>query len=180
MENTQDQTVEETKIEGTGEADTQTADNKQNEETVDVKTEAQKIADGIVAKKMKGMPTKEELKAFKEWQESKKTEAEKQTELTQNNVDLKNQNLLLSQKLAVVNADVNKEYRDFVQFTVSQMEGEFEDNLDTFLKENPKYLQSKETVEMPKTTGVAVQKINENADSGVNAILKAKHPELFN
>lgn len=179
MENTQNQTVEDVKVEGTGEADTQTADNNQNEKTVDVKTEAQKIADGIVAKKMKGMPTKEELKAFKDWQESKKTEAEKQTELTQDNVNLKNQNSLLTQKLAVVDAGVDKEYRDFIQFTVSQMEGEFEDNLDTFLKENPKYLQKEETVETPKTTGVEIKKIAEKAENGVAAILKAKHPELF-
>ena len=40
---------------------------------VDIEAKAQKIADAMVAKKMKGMPTKEELKAFKDWQESQKT-----------------------------------------------------------------------------------------------------------
>lgn len=44
---------------------------------VDVKAEAQKIADAIVAKKLKGMPSKEEVKAYHEWKESQKTEAEK-------------------------------------------------------------------------------------------------------
>jgi hypothetical protein len=47
---------------------------------IDAKTEAQKIADAMVAKKLKGMPSKEELKAYKEWQESQKTEAEKTNE----------------------------------------------------------------------------------------------------
>jgi hypothetical protein len=48
--------------------------------TVDAKAEAQKIADAMVAKKLKGMPTKEELKAFKDWQESQKTEEQKTNE----------------------------------------------------------------------------------------------------
>lgn len=46
----------------------------------DVKSEAQKIADAMLAKKLKGMPSKEELKAFKEWQESQKTEEQKQSD----------------------------------------------------------------------------------------------------
>lgn len=44
---------------------------------VDVKAEAQKIADAMVARKLKNMPSKEELKEFHDWQEAKKTEAEK-------------------------------------------------------------------------------------------------------
>lgn len=48
---------------------------------VDVKAEAQKIADAMVARKMKNMPSKEELKAFHEWQEAQKTEAEKYADI---------------------------------------------------------------------------------------------------
>lgn len=44
---------------------------------VDVKAEAQKIADAMVARKMKNMPSKEELQAYREWKESQKTETEK-------------------------------------------------------------------------------------------------------
>ena len=179
MEQENVQNVEETKETKTTEnTETQTAEQKVGKTFT--QAEFKDALDKEVARKTRGIPTKEELKEFNAWKESKKTEAEKQTELTQNNIDLKNQNLLLTQKLAVIDAGVNKEYRDFIQFTVSQIEGEFEDNLDAFLKENPKYLQNEKIVETPKTTGVAVQKINENADSGVNAILKAKHPELFN
>lgn len=43
----------------------------------DVKSEAQKIADAMLAKKMKGMPSKEEIAAFKKWQDDQKTESEK-------------------------------------------------------------------------------------------------------
>ena len=57
------------------------------------------------------------------------------------------------------------------------MEGEFEDNLKDYLKENPQFLISK--VETPKSNGVATQKISDDADDGVTAILKQKHPDLF-
>lgn len=182
MEDTNKNTVEEPKIEGTGEADTQTADNNQNENATNVKTEAQKIADGIVAKKMKGMPTKEELKAFKEWQESQKTKEEKQNEIVEENKALKTRISELENMQVVANAGVDSKFQKFVLSEVLQLEGEFEDNLTEYLKENLQFLQKTEvekTVETPKTTGVAVTKINENAENGVAAILKAKHPELF-
>lgn len=57
-------------------AEAATADEPKNT-GVDIKAEAQKLADAIVAKKLKGMPSKEEVKAFHEWKESQKTEAEK-------------------------------------------------------------------------------------------------------
>lgn len=60
---------------------------------------------------------------------------------------------------------------------VSEIEGDFEDNLKDYLKENPQFLISK--VDTPKTNGVATKKISEDADDGVTAILKQKHPDLF-
>lgn len=44
---------------------------------LDVKSEAQKIADAMVAKKLKNMPSKEELAAFRKWQDDQKSEAER-------------------------------------------------------------------------------------------------------
>lgn len=175
-----DGTVEIENNEETGEASTQAAENSQTEGKENVESEVQKMADAIVAKKLKGMPTKEELKAFKEWQDSQKTEVEKQNELTQKMTDTKLENDKLKQRLAVADADVSKEFRDFVRFTVSEMEGDFEDNLQEFLKANPKYLQKEEVAtETSKTNGVATKKIGNNAEDGVEAILKAKHPDLF-
>lgn len=125
------------------------------------------------------LPPKEEMEEFKKWKESKKTEAEKQQEILNENISLKNKITELENISVVANAGVDSKFQKFILSEVSQMEGDFEDNLKDYLKENPQYLQTKETVETPKTTGVAVQKINENADTGVSAILKAKHPELF-
>ena len=48
----------------------------------------------------------------------------------------------------------------------------------SYLKDNSQYLKTTPE-EAPKDTGVPVKKLNEKAESGVTAILKEKHPELF-
>lgn len=131
-------------------------------------------AENKVNKKYEGV----DLKKYKEWEESQKTEAEKHQDVLNENQSLKNRIIELENMSVVANAGVDSKFQKFVLSEVSK-EGNFEDNLKEYLKNNPQYLQSTATVETPKTTGVAVQKINENADTGVSAILKAKHPELF-
>lgn len=177
--------------EGTGEADTQTANSNKDEVKVGKKEEtlekkAQKLADGMLKKKMKGMPSKEELKAFKEWQESQKTDAQKKSEqeaeyqkTLAEKEDLAKENLVF--KKSVSNADDV----EFLVYKISKMEGDFEDNLDKFLKEHPNYLKTEkgekqEHEEQEKeTTGVKVNNGSVKPTSGVDAILKSRHPELF-
>lgn len=178
MEQENVQNVETTEVVSEN-TDTQTVE--QNEGAFKVFKTQEEYQNAINSMMKSKLPKKEEMEEFKKWQESKKTEAEKQTELTKNNVDLTNRNALLEQKLLVSDSNVPKEYRDFVQFTVSQMEGDFEENLKDYLKNNPQYLQREEVTEVPsQDTGVPVTKNNQVADSGVTAILKQKHPELFN
>ena len=43
----------------------------------DIKAEAQKIADAMVAKKLKNMPSKDELAAYRKWCDDQKTESER-------------------------------------------------------------------------------------------------------
>ena len=162
-----------------GKVDTQTTEKNQNEgnANVDVKAEAQKIADAMVAKKMKGMPSKEELKAFKDWQESQKTDAQKQTEKETEYQKTLSKNTALEQENAVLRKGVNVDDVDYLVFKVSKMEGEFEENLEKFLKDNPKYL-AKQEKEEHKATGTPVKTFSSNNNDGVTAILKAKHPEL--
>lgn len=131
-------------------------------------------AENKVNKKYEGV----DLKKYKEWEESQKTEAEKHQDVLNENQSLKNRITELENMSVVANAGVDSKFQKFVLSEISK-EGNFEDNLKEYLKNNPQYLQSITTVETPKTTGVAVQKINDNADTGVSAILKAKHPELF-
>lgn len=172
-------TVESTNTEVTGNVDTQTTEKNEGKAEVDVKAEAQKIADAMLAKKMKGMPSKEELKAFKNWQESQKTAEQKQAEKEAEYQRTLNELNTLKQTNAVLEAGVNKEDADYVLFKVSKMEGEFDENLAKFLKDNPKYLKQELETTEPKATGAPVRTISSN-ESGVTAILRSKHPELYN
>ena len=170
-------TVESTNTEVTGNVDTQTTEKNEGKAEVDVKAEAQKIADAMLAKKMKGMPSKEELKAFKNWQESQKTAEQKQAEKEAEYQKTLNELNTLKQTNAILEAGVNKDDADYVLFKVSKMEGEdFEENLTKFLKDNPKYLKQVETTE-PKATGTSVKSISSKND-GVLGILASKHPEI--
>ena len=158
-------TVESTNAEGTGNVDTQTTN--QNEEKATEKTFTQEQLNKIVKerleKEQKKMPSKEEAE--------KQAEKEAEYKKTLNELNT------LKQTNAVLEAGVNKDDADYVLFKVSRMEGEFEENLAKFLKDNPKYLkQELETIE-PKATGAPVRTISSKND-GVLGILASKHPEI--
>ena len=152
---------------------------EKTEEKAEGRTFTQEEVNAMLAKERKKIPNKEDLKAFNDWKESQKTEAEKQSEFNQKLTDTTNENISLKQENLVLKSGVNADDADYVVYKVSKMDGEFEDNLKVFLKDNPKYLQKKETVEVPKTTGIAVSKIDNSDEDGVVAILKSKHPEAF-
>lgn len=168
------ETVENEIVEGTGENKVAT----EKESVNNVELDAQKIADAMVAKKLKDMPSKEELKAYKEWKESQKTESEKQAEALKELETLRQEKLNTQRENALLKKGINNDDIDYVMFKVGKMEGEFDENLVEFLKENPKFT-AKEEKSVASTTGVKNSGV-ENKDSGVTAILKAKHPELFN
>ena len=91
-----------------------------------------------MSKKYEGV----DLEAYKEWKENQKTaeqkQAEKETEYQKTltkNAELENENIAFK-------AGVNKDDVDYVVFKVSKMDGDFEENLASFLEENPKYLTS--------------------------------------
>jgi hypothetical protein len=170
-------TAENKEVEGAGNVDTQTTEKNEGKAEVDVKAEAQKIADAMLAKKMKGMPSKEELKAFRDWQESQKTAEQKQAEKEAEYQKTLNELNTLKQTNAVLSAGVNKDDADYVLFKVSKMEGEFEENLAKFLKDNPKYLKQELETTEPKATGAPVKSISSNND-GVLGILASKHPDM--
>lgn len=176
LEKEENRTAENKEVEGAGNVDTQTTEKNEGQAEIDVKAEAQKIADAMVAKKMKGMPTKEELKAFKDWQESQKTAEQKQAEKEAEYQKTLNELKTLKQTNAVLEAGVNKDDADYVLFKVSKMEGDFEENLAKFLKDNPKYLKQELETE-PKATGAPVRTISSNND-GVLRILASKHPDM--
>lgn len=177
LENQDTNTAENKEVEGAGNVDTQTTEKNEGQAEIDVKAEAQKIADAMVAKKMKGMPSKEELKAFKDWQESQKTAEQKQAEKDAEYRKTLDELNTLKQTNAVLSAGVNKDDADYVLFKVSKMEGEFDENLAKFLKDNPKYLKQELEQTEPKATGAPVRTISSKND-GVLGILASKHPEI--
>lgn len=167
------ETVEENKIDGTGE--NKVATEQKAEVKMVTLEEAQKMVDGAIAKKL---PPKEKMDAFKKWEESQKTEADKQAEKEKELEIAKQEALYVKRENALLKKGINENDLDYVLFKVGKMDGEFDENLVEFLKENPKYL-SKEEMKVASTTGVKISGV-ESKDSGVTAILKSKHPELFN
>ena len=177
LENQNTNTVESTNnAEGTGNVDTQTTNQNEGQaEKTFTQEELNKIVQERLDKEKKKMPSKEDLKAFKDWKESQKTAEEKQAEKEAEYQRTLNELNTLKQTNAVLEAGVNKDDADYVLFKVSKMEGEFEENLTKFLKDNPKYL--KQETQEQKATGTSVKSISSSND-GVTAILKAKHPEI--
>ena len=167
MEQEDVQNVTEEKV--TENTETQTVEEKV-EKTFATQEEFNEALKKEVARKTRNIPSKEDLKAFNEWEDKK-------NEILQENETLKKQLVIAENKSVVANAGVDSKFQKFVLSEVSEMEGEFEDNLKDYLKENPQFLINK--VETPKTNGVATKKISDDADDGVTAILKAKHPDLF-
>lgn len=180
LENQNTNTGESTNnAEGTGNVDTQTTNQNEGQaEKTFTQEELNKIVQDRLDKEKKKMPSKEELKAFKEWQESQKTAEQKQAEKDAEYQKTLNELNTLKRTNAVLEAGVNKDDADYVLFKVGKMEGEFDENLAKFLKDNPKYLKQELETTEPKATGAPVRTISSN-ENGVAAILKAKHPELY-
>lgn len=163
------------------ETETTTTENvENNSEKVVEKTFTQDEVNAIVkerlAKAQKGIPSKEELTKYNEWKESQKTQQDKYDELVKNDAEkdstisnLKKENLVL--KSGITDSDEI----EFIVYKVSKMEGDFEDNLKQYLADNPKHIKKEET----KATGVQSNNSTVAKENGVSAILKAKHPELF-
>lgn len=168
--------VEETKVEETGATDTQPVVEEKVEGVETIEQKAQKMADAMVAKKMKGMPTKEELKSFKEWQDSQKSEEQKKQEDILERQKLETEIESLKREKEVLKKGIKEEDIDYVLFKLSKLDGDFEDNLNTFLKENPKFMSSAEQGSI--STGIPTQRKAINENLGFETILKERNPDL--
>lgn len=130
-------------VEKTENVDTQTTE--QNE----VKTFTQEEVNQIIKTRLRNIPSDDELKAYNDWKESQKTEAEKNAEVLKENETLKFRINELENMQVVANAGVDSKFQKFVFSEVSK-EGNFEDNLKEYLKNNNQYLIKEEKT---KTTG---------------------------
>lgn len=125
-----------------------------------------------LAREKKNMPTDDELKEFKTWKDSKMTEAEKYQKMVAENASLKAKVQDFENMIVVRNAGVESKFEKFVYSEVKDMEGNLEDNLKDYLKNNPQYLQKQ--IEKPKSTGFS-QNGSNNTVSDEKAYLDKKY-----
>lgn len=137
MEQENVQNVTEEKV--TENAETQTAEEKV-EKTFATQEDFNEALKKEVARKTRNLPSKEDLKAFNEWKESQKSKEDKKNKILQENEALKKQLVIAENKSVVANAGVDSKFQKFVLSEVSEMEGDFDDNLKNYLKDNPQYL----------------------------------------
>ena len=155
---------------------TNTPENGGQEQKTFTQEELNAIIETRLAKAKKDMPSKEELKKYNEWKEAQKTEQEKMAEKeTEYQKVLAEKEQIINEN-KILKSGVNAEDTDYVLFKVTKMEGDFEENLSKFLKDNPRFLNK--TVPS-KATGVETRTTSQsNEDDGVMAILKSKHPNI--
>ena len=158
-----------------------TATNVENNSVEVVKTFTQEEVNGIVkerlAKAQKGIPSKEELAKYNEWKESQKSQQDKYDDLVKNSNEKDHTISTLEKENAVLKAGVtDQDEIEFICYKVGKMDGDFKENLSQYLANNPKYTKKQET----KATGIETKPQTVPQESGVTAILKSKHPELFN
>ena len=141
MENYNKETVENNNVEETGNSGTQATQNKDEETKSFSQDEVNTLLKKEKEKYSKKMPDEKTYKAFKKWQEDQKTDAQKNAEKETEYENTKKQLSETQKELAVYKAGVNNsDDVEFVTFKVSKIEGDFQENLNKFLKENPKYL----------------------------------------
>lgn len=155
---------------------TNTPENGGQEQKTFTQEELNTIVETRLAKAKKDMPSKEELKKYNEWKEAQKTEQEKMAEKEAEYQKVLAEKEQIINENKILKSGVNAEDTDYVLFKVTKMEGDFEENLSKFLKDNPRFLNK--TVPS-KATGVETRTTSQsNEDDGVMAILKSKHPTI--
>lgn len=154
--------------EGTnGQAVTQTENNTEGPGTepakkTETKTFTQEEVNAMVLKAEQRVSKKYDgvdLKKYKEWEESNKTNEEKYADILKENEKLKN-DLAYAENISVVaNAGVDSKFQKFVLSEVSTLEGDFNDNLTKYLKDNPQFSSSSKQNES-RTTGMSQNGVN--------------------
>ena len=172
----------------------QSKDKVKNESTEKTFTQAEfeKALKSALAKRL---PSKEEREQFEHWKESQQTLEEKMSVLMTKNSKLteeieaqKNDYLEQIEKLkhenTIIKAGVEKDAVEFVQYKVEKMDGDFEDNLQDFLKANKRYITPKTTIveaaeHKPKVKTGITQKDLDKMGYVERAKYREEHPEEY-
>lgn len=128
----------------------ETQTTQQIEEKTFTQDEVNTIVQERLDKLKKKMPSKEELDEFNNWRESQKTESEKSLEKDKRIEELELELLKVRNENLISESKVSPEFKEFVFSEVSQIDGEFKDNLKAYLDNHKQFLIKEEPI---KTTG---------------------------
>lgn len=117
----------------------ESAETPELEEKTFTQSELNEIIKDRLARARKGIPDDAELKEFRKWKRESQTDAEKYSGMQQELNEARAELILLKNQQAVSKAGCRSEFSEFVADKISKMEGEFEDNLQAFKKDNPQY-----------------------------------------
>lgn len=108
-------------------------------ETKFTQADVDRIVSERLNRERKNQPSETELKEFREWKKTNKTEAEQKEEL-QRNYDraVKELNTLKAQA-KVVNAQCKAEFAEFVTAQIMSIEGDIDKNIADYKKTHPQY-----------------------------------------
>lgn len=161
-------TLEQEAVKDTDKVETQPTADKGQEKTF-TQAELDKVIADRLARERAKLPSADELKAYGEWKKAQQTEAEKQAEREKEFAKLQADTETLRRENIAYKAGVNAEDVDYVVYKVGKMDGEFEENLKSYLEENKKYTE-------PKTTTVEGTKHQPSkaGDSDENSIAIAR------
>lgn len=117
----------------------------------------------------KTLPSKEELQAFRDWKEQSKSNEDKIAEMSVELSNAKKDSEKLSHILEVTDKGVSSKFRKFVASEVENLEGDFNTNLEKYLKDNPDFVKSKEVIKTVNTSPKF--KGGENSENSTNSIM---------
>ena len=123
---------------------------------------------------------KTEIDGFKETTKASEELQKKYEELVNETKDKDEKITTSARERAILRAGITDDDEiEFISYKVGKMEGDFDTNLTEFLTNNTKFGTNKNSTNQ-KATGVETKAQSVPQESGVTAILKAKHPDLFN
>ena len=165
---------------------------KKDAEKTFTQAEFEKALKSALAKRL---PSKEEREQFEHWRESQQTLEEKMSVLRVQNNKLteelekaKRESFEALEKLkhenTIIKAGVEKDAVEFVQYKVEQMEGDFDDNLQDYLKEHKRYITPKTTIveaaeHKPKVKTAITKKDLDKMGYIERAKYREEHPEEY-
>lgn len=148
----------------TGEENTQNVE-KQVETTQEPaqKTFTQKEVNEIIKSRLererKKFPSEDDLKGYQDWKKAQQTEQEKYQELNNQYNELKKEYTTFKNYNLVKNENVNEMFIEFIIDKVSKQDGDFEENLKVFKKENPQFFDTNKFIKMSTSPNLeSVQK----------------------